>query len=225
MSPKQSLTDKAYKAIKADILTGALKPGTLVVQSQMVEEYAIGVTPIRGALHRLTYDGYVEALPRYGYKVTSITLSDVREIYELRGIIEAEAACLAVQRASQEQLDRILHIAENSAFAYTHQQRASYTEFLRLNSRFHVSIVQSTGNGKMTELLSSLLEELSRAFHLYLDVRDYAPKLREEHRAIAHALQRRDAKRASELVQQQIEHSLERTVEALRRQHADHFVA
>ena len=214
----QSLADKAYDVIKADIITCVLEPGQQIVQSQLAERYEIGTTPIREALQRLALEGFVQPIPRFGYVVSSITFSDVHEIYELRSIVESAAARLAAVRGSQERLEQIRAHAD---FAYVYKERQSYVGFLARNVDFHRSIAEVAGNQRLVDLVSRLLDELTRVFHLGLDVKDSAEEMRDEHIALAQALCERDPDRAEQIVQSQIARSQNRVLEALIRRLGD----
>lgn len=207
-----SLADKAYEVIKADIITCVLRPGQQIAQPRLAERYGMGLTPVREALQRLAQEGFVQAVPRFGYIVSPIAISDVYEIYELRSIAESAAARLAAVRGSQEDLRRI---AEQADFTYRYRDRQSYTLFLTLNSEFHLAIAVASGNKRLADLIARLLDELLRVFHLGLDLRDSAEEMRDEHVALATALLERDPIRAEQLVQSQIARSQRRVLEAL----------
>lgn len=206
------LADQAYDALKKDIITCILEPGEQIVQAQLSNAYGFGATPIREGLQRLAQEGFVEAIPRFGYVVTPITFRDVREVYELRLIIETAAARLAAERGSQKQLSRLLEISQ---FSYVHGDRESYSQFLSRNIDFHRSVAVAAGNARMVNTLSNLLEEMTRIFHLGLDLRDSAREMRDEHIALSEALLERDPDHAERIVRNQIETSRARVVEAL----------
>jgi DNA-binding GntR family transcriptional regulator len=210
----QSLAGKAYEIVKGEIITCALQPGQQIVQSQLAERYQIGLTPVREALQRLAQEGFVQPIPRFGYIVSPVTLSDVREIFELRSIVESSAARLAAVRGLQEQLTKILASAD---FTYVYKERQSYTDFLAHNADFHRSIAVAARNQRLVDLVSKLLDELTRVFHLGLDLRDSAEEMRDEHLALAQVLCDRDPDRAEQIVQSQIVTSQNRILEALTR--------
>jgi DNA-binding GntR family transcriptional regulator len=207
-----SLADKAYKVLKDDVITCSLEPGQQIVQAQLSDTYDFGATPIREALQRLEQEGFVEAIPRFGYIVSPITFRDVREIYELRSIIEASAARLAATRGSQDQLKKLL---DGSEFLYEYGDKESYSRFLSRNIDFHLSVAVAAGNQRMVDLLSRLLEEMTRIFHLGLNLKDSGEEMRDEHIALAQALVDRDPDRAEQIVKSQIETSQARVLEAL----------
>jgi DNA-binding GntR family transcriptional regulator len=209
---KPSLSDQAYETIKAEIITCVLEPGQQIAQSQLVERYHVGTTPIREALQRLAQEGFVQPIPRFGYIVSPITSSDVHEIYELRSVLESAAARLAAIRGTDGQLQEI---ANSAGFTYVYQDRDSYSDFLTRNADFHLSIAIAASNRRLADQISRLLDEMTRIFHLGLDLKDSAEEMRDEHLALVKALCDRDPDRAEQLVQSQIARSQQRVLEAL----------
>lgn len=210
-----SLSKKAYEAIKADIITCTLKPGEQIAQPLLMEKYQIGMTPIREALHRLASEGFVRPIPRFGYMVSPITVSDVREIYELRSILETSAVRLAAQRGSQAALENLRKIAD---FTYTYGDQISYVRFLDLNAGFHLQIAEIAGNQRLADMISKVLDGLTRIFYVGLDLKDSAEEMRNAHIELASAILARDANEAERLVRQEIDASRERVLKALTRQ-------
>ena len=209
-----SISDRAYETIKNDIITCVLKPGQQVVQAELAERYQFGTTPVREALQRLVQEGFADAIPRFGYVVKPITFADIRELYEVRSIMEVAAARLAAVKGSAEQLQEIVQI---SNFTYVYRDHPSYSEFLTLNARFHNSVALAAGNMRLAECIDGLIDELTRIFHLGLNVRDSAAEMRDEHVALARALVARDADLAERLVRSQITRSQERVIEEVMR--------
>jgi DNA-binding GntR family transcriptional regulator len=207
-----TLSEKAHEIIKAEIIRCTLEPGQQVAQRHLVERLGLGTTPVREALQRLAQEGLVQTIPRFGYVVSPITLADVQEIYELRTILEAAAVRLAAERGSADQLERI---AQDARFTYVYKDRTSYSEFLARNTSFHRSIALLADNGRLAEQISRLLDEMTRIFHLGLDLRDSAEEMRDEHLALAQAVCNRDPDRAEQIVGEQITRSRDRVLEAL----------
>ena len=212
MKDLNSLANQAYAALKKDILTCELDPGSTIAQSQLVKRYDFGLTPVREALKRLEQEGYVQSIPRFGYLITPITLKDVEDLYDLRLILEQSAVRMAIQRATDEQLAQI---QEKASFTYKFKNRLSYLQFLEHNISFHVSIALASRNRKLAEMLANVLNEMTRIFNLGLDLRDSAEEMRNEHIVLAAALARRDILQSEQIVQDQIVLSRQRVVEML----------
>lgn len=207
-----SLAEKAYIAIKRDILTCQLFPGSQIAQSQLVERYEFGVTPIREALKRLENENYVQSIPRYGYIINPITIKDIEDIYGLRLILETSSVRLAIQRASDEEL---LRLQEGVDFTYRFKDRQTYLEFLQHNIDFHVAIAMASGNRKLAEMLRGVLNDMTQIFNLGLDLRDSALEMRHEHVALANALAARNLENAIEIITDQIQLSRQRVMEEI----------
>lgn len=212
MNDLNSLANQAYAALKKDILTCELDPGSTIAQSQLVKRYDFSLTPVREALKRLEQEGYVQSIPRFGYLITPVTLKDVEDLYDLRLILEQSAVRMAIQRASAEQLAQI---QQKATFTYKFKNRLSYLQFLEHNISFHVSIALASGNRKLAEMLANVLNEMTRIFNLGLDLRDSAEEMRNEHIVLAAALAQRDIQLAEQIVQDQIVLSRQRVVEML----------
>ena len=85
----------AYARIRRDILSCHLMPGANTTESQLMSDYGIGKNSVRIALVRLTQEGFVRSIPRQGYRIASVTLKDVEEVFALRVQLEPLAARLA----------------------------------------------------------------------------------------------------------------------------------
>ncbi|MDR3573636.1 MAG: GntR family transcriptional regulator [Anaerolineaceae bacterium] len=205
-----SLAERAYTTIKKDIITCVLDPGSQIAQSQLVQRYDFGITPVREALKRLEQDGYVQSIPRFGYIVTPINIKDIEDIYDLRLILEKSSVRLAAQRASDEKLAQLL---ERANFSYRFKDTESYRIFLEMNNAFHVAIALTSGNRKLADTLANLLNEMTRIFHLGLDLRDSAEEMRHEHLALAGAIAKRNVDHAEQIIEDQITSSRRRVIE------------
>jgi DNA-binding GntR family transcriptional regulator len=210
---KHLLSTQAYRLIKADIVTCTYAPGQFIAQADLVKNYQVGTTPVREALRQLAQEGFVQAVPRLGYIVSPITVQNVHEIYEMRAILETASVRLAAKRAPLEQLRQL---ADSAHFTYTYKDRLSYTQFLQRNAEFHQAIAAAAGNQRLTDQVGLILDALNRVFHLGLDLKDSAEEMREDHEALSQALLKRDADRADQIIQSEIERSQARVMEALK---------
>lgn len=214
---RKNLSEQAYAAVKLAIISCELAPGQQIPLHQLVEKYNFGATPIREALVRLAQEGLVQPIPRFGYIVSHVTLSDIHELYELRMILESAVARMAAVRATDEQIRKI---SEEAHFTYIFGDHNSYHQFLEQNSEFHLRVARAAGNKRLSNQISQVLDELTRVFHFGLDLRDSAEEMRQEHIELAEALLERDAQNAGSVVSEQIAASLERVLKALTKIHA-----
>ncbi len=212
MTDLHSLANQAYAALRKDILTCTLDPGSRIAQSQLVERYNMGITPIREALKRLEQEGFVQSIPRFGYLITPITIKDVEDLYDLRLILEKSSVRQAIQRITQQQIEQLQSMTE---FTYTFKDRESYLAFLENNVNFHMTIALTSGNRRLAEMVGSILSEMTRIFNLGLALRDSGEEMHNEHVALARAICARDVLLAEQLVEDQINLSRRRVIERL----------
>ena len=88
--------ERTLAALRTDILSGTLPPGTQLVQESIADRYAVSRVPVREALQLLTSEGLVQHSPNRGYFVTELSVTDLHEVYALRRILETHAIAAAV---------------------------------------------------------------------------------------------------------------------------------
>ena len=78
------LAATAYGQVKARILTGAVRPGDVIVAQQVAAQLEVSRTPAHEALKRLVQEGYLVSQPRIGYTVTPVNLDEMRDLFQIR---------------------------------------------------------------------------------------------------------------------------------------------
>lgn len=200
--PTERLTDRAYHAIKQDILVCELAPGVNVTERELGVRYGLGKAPLREALIRLIHEGLLQSIPRSGYRVTPVTIQDVQDIFALRLLVEPAAARQAAGRIEETLLKELNELCRAG---YTPGNRESESTFLRANRQFHVAIADASGNRRLARMLGQLLEETERLFHLGLAVRDRTEEMKHEHEDLLAALVSGDADAAQSATIRQID--------------------
>jgi DNA-binding GntR family transcriptional regulator len=137
---------------------GHIKPGTRLDIGELAGQYDTSVTPVRDAIQLLSQDDLVTIRPRSGYFVTRITLKKLREMLEIRKILELAAVDLAVTRISDEQLDDLRRVHAG----YTGDDDDSYDRYTDENRRFHYLVALASGNNELAEMIGHLHDRLAR---------------------------------------------------------------
>lgn len=196
------LSDRAYERIRHDIIGCVLAPGTEISEAQLCAHYKLGKAPVRMALNRLAHDGLVRAMPRRGYRVTEVTLKDIHDVFELRLMLEPQAARMASGRVDAQ---RLRALDEACRAGYQPGDTKSTWRFLEANKAFHVEIARATGNRRLAEAVEQLLDEMTRLLHLGLGLRNRSQEMSREHRSLVKALARGDGDTAERICREQIE--------------------
>ncbi len=154
----------------------------------------------------------MSAVPRRGYIVAPITLQSVRELFDLRLLLEPAAAALAagnVDAAHLRALDAIC------AAGYVPGDKSSERKFLSANKALHLAVASASGNQRLAQALALILEEMNRFFHFGLALRDRSDEMEHEHSALVEALIAGDRELARATAVDQIEAARRMVVEAL----------
>jgi DNA-binding GntR family transcriptional regulator len=212
------VSEDVYRSIKRDIITLRHRPGDALTEEALARRYGVSRVPVREAVHRLSQEGLVRAVPYRGYTVSQVSLREIADAFELRLLLEARAAELAAHRASDGDLARL---AELASAEYVAHDRETYEEFLARNLEFHTALAEVTGNRRLARTLADLVESMQRYFFLGLEYGDFATEMREEHQELTRCLMGRDAEGAVACTRRQIEQSRTRILRALVGEHAD----
>ncbi len=149
---------RIYTELRRSIIMGHRPPGERLDVEKLAAYYGTSVTPIRDALQMLSEAGLVTIRPRSGYFVTRITLKQLRDLLELREIIELASVERAALKITAEQLAALEHVHRG----YTGDDDESYDRYTEENRQFHCLIAQASGNMELAETLGRLHDRLAR---------------------------------------------------------------
>ncbi len=137
--------DAAYGRLRHAIVRLELPPGTPVSEQRLMERYGVSKAAVRAALARLRADGLVLAEPRRRHVIAPLTLRDVREIYDLRLLLEPAAAAEAAGRLEPAELVRLEQLG---ATTLDIEDPDSMERFMAANRAVHVAVAEAAGNGR-----------------------------------------------------------------------------
>lgn len=160
---KEGMSHQAYRLIKDMITKGKLHPGELINESQMQERLNLGRTPVREALLRLSREQLVTIHQRKGIEVVRISPKMIRDIFEIRLIMEPNILrkkFTALDRAPFLQIrDRLISIINMKS--YTQDE---VTESANIDFEFHTLINRSLGNQYVDSLNETFYNHLKMIF-------------------------------------------------------------
>lgn len=208
-----SLPDRIYATLKHRILTCSMLPSSRIVEKELCTEMQVSRTPLREALNRLALEGLVIIVPFRGYGIAPLTVDGFRELCEVRRLLESEAAALAAERATEDDIQRLDSRAE---LRYRREDRRTYQKYLRGNSAFHQALVRATHNSRLESLVMSALDQHQRPLHMGLGIGVDGKASTAEHQAICDAIRRHDSKEARKTMLDHIVRAEDRIVTALK---------
>ncbi len=186
---RRKLTDWAYEELKGAILDLRLSPGTALREAALAESLGISKTPIREALVWLERDGLVETTVFKGAVVSGYSRRDLLEIFELREILEGEAAREAATSMSDDLCARLLALSEASQTAL---ESGSKKRLSRLISEFDDLLFDNVANQRIRAIIANLHDHLTRIGHLAEEIPGRSERSVVEHDAIIQAILAKD---------------------------------
>lgn len=195
------LSDQVKDFIVELILSGELKPGARVVESSLARRLGVSQAPVREAIRDLILLGFLETEPYKGTSVRSFSSEELYEVFTVRAALESLAARLAAARLTEagiEVLEGLL--AEMIATA----RRRDKDEMIRLDNKFHETIIQLSGNKTLHQLWQTLRFGFWTMVTIHLDRFDME-FLAARHREVLDALISRNPEQAFEVMKHHIE--------------------
>jgi DNA-binding GntR family transcriptional regulator len=154
-----SLVELTTQRLRAEILSGDLAPGARVVEEQLCRRYGISRAPLREALRLLAEQGLVEHLPRRGARVCYWSPTDIRQLFEIRHVLERHAVLSALPLAAEDG-DPLATVRERLAAMHAAERRGDRLAKDDAHRAFHAAVVGLAGNRQLELTLAPILLKL-----------------------------------------------------------------
>jgi DNA-binding GntR family transcriptional regulator len=215
LDPAPNLIDQVYARILEAITDCTLLPGQRIRQNELAEKLGVSRQPVSHALHLLYRQGLVAESGRRGFEVTQLDPARIRQLYEVRGALDALAAKLAAERAridaaGRAELDKTLRAGRSI------DRRTSLAKLIALDVDFHSAIYRLAGNPAIEEMIAPQWPHMRRSMATVLAELDYRDSAWSEHEAIGAAILAGNAKAAELAAQAHALTAGQRTEERLR---------
>ena len=205
------MRDDVYDRLRDEILSCTLQPGAPIHEQELAQRFEVSKSPIRDALLRLQEQNLVEVLPRKGYRVRPISLTDAVEMYEMRALYERECALRVIDNASEETLASLDEFRKMP-------RGLDLPKWIAYNRRFHLAVAAICGNSRLARAASDIIEQFDRLTLVSLRGAEAPLRLEtfvDEHGTIIDALQARDKRAVGALVREHVDASRKRTLAML----------
>lgn len=195
MKNSRSASDQAYEVMRDRILHGDIPSGTKIVEEKLAQELGFSRTPIREALRQLEYEGLI-----INKKVVQPTEKDLRNLFQVRILLEGFASQTAAIYLPEQELDALSQCIEIG-------RKGTTEEVMKANERFHEIIVQASGNSQIVDII----DRMQSIIYLFRKtvVLHKRPHLIEEHEKIYEAIKAQDSQAAKLLMETHLQADLD----------------
>lgn len=206
---RQASHELVADVLREAITTGHLRADQPLPQDEIASQLRVSHIPVREALRQLQSEGLVTYQPNRGATVAALTPAEIREIYEIRVILETAAIRAAAPRLTPAQLEQahvILVKAERATDGAT---------WGALDVQFHQLIYDLDDRPRLGEMIAGLLRRVDRYWLSHGLMLKHRDEFEAEHRALLGTLARRDPERAAALLERHLRTAAERLVAEL----------
>ena len=188
ISKPLSVREEAVEKLRKAIVEGLLPPGSRISEPEIAHAMGISRGPLREAIFQLEREGLLRHEAQRGARVMRVSLADVAEIYELRGMIERGAAETVAGKLTSNDLRELRGLANKLG-----DRSLSPEELFRMDLEFHEEVCARAGNDRLLEVWRQLRNQALVCYSLttmsaLLRDRAYSRKLVGDHVALVKAL-------------------------------------
>jgi DNA-binding GntR family transcriptional regulator len=202
------------EVLREAITSGHLRANEALPQDEIAAQLEVSHIPVREALRQLQSEGLVTYQPNRGATVSALTPAEIRELYEIRGILETAAVRRAAPLLTPAQLDQAAQVLGAAEAAGDGAAWGSH------DVDFHQRIYGLEDRPRMQELIDGVLRRVDRYWLIHGLMLTHRARFEREHREILAALRARDGERAGALLAAHLAGAADLLVEAVEREQA-----
>lgn len=212
ISGSESMSQRAYNFIREKVVEKKYRPGEPILESSVSEELGISRTPVREALKLLQKENLVEIYSRRGAFITSISLEKVREIYQLREIIEGEVARIVAPHIPDHKLLKIEGKLNAIKEDFDQWDDRSVEKAVKTGQELHELIFDTLGNITLIEIMDKIEFDAKRGCNFASSKAGNVMIFLDQHLEIIKALKEKDAEKAKLLLNKHIRDAKEAVI-------------
>ncbi|WP_404926743.1 GntR family transcriptional regulator [Mesorhizobium sp. ORM16] len=197
----QTLNDRAYGALKQELISGGFSPGQTLVIRKLAETFGISTTPIREALQRLVAERLLELQNNRSIIVPLLSAPAFEELTRIRVAVEGLAGEMAASRITE---DGLVDIQATLAGMQRAIEAGDPGAYLALNEAFHFAIYRHAGAPILLNMIRDLWGRVGPYLKLLMQAERYKPQSNEAHRKIVAALAQRNGADVRAFIEQDI---------------------
>jgi DNA-binding GntR family transcriptional regulator len=203
-------------AIRDAILDFKLKPGDRLVEREIIESLEVSRATVREAISVLASEGLVTIVPQKGAHVTSPSLEDAEDLYEVRAALESLVVRRFIDRASDAEVARLVATVDDMAAQLP--EAGTIVDFLKIKDEFYDVLLAGARSGSLTQLLGSIQARVRLLRVTSLSSADRLPQVVREMRELVEAIEARNPDRAARLMAEHIHMASRLALRTLRAQ-------
>ncbi len=207
------LRDVVFQTLRKAIITGEFAPGERLMEINLANMLGVSRTPVREAIRKLELEGLVIMIPRKGAQVAKITEKNLRDVIEIRIVLEEFGASLACERITEEGRQMLQNLHEKFVKAV---ETNDILQIAEKDEQFHDGIFHAANNDRLVTIINNLREQFYRYRFEYVKDISSRSSLITEHRELMDAIFAGDSARAKELMREHLLHQQDAVISTIK---------
>ena len=200
------LRDVVFNNLRDAILNGSLKPGERLMENHLADKLGVSRTPVREALRMLEIEHLVELIPRKGAQVLDLSVSDLKNVLEIRSCLEALALKLACGNVPKEKIQELKDLNEEFIATF---DRKDFEGSARCDEAFHNIILECTKNDRLVQILKNLKLQVYRYRITCIKISGNLDMLVKHHSDMIYAIENNLPKMGEEVAKDHVKYQTE----------------
>lgn len=201
-----TIKQQVYESLKQRIIKGLYGRGQQLRQEVLARDFGVSRIPVREALLQLEKEGLVEFFPYKGAVVTSLSADEIREVFEIRYILESAALEFAIQEMSESDYEQAENILDET------DRMTDQDQWVGMNWKFHSFLYSFAKRPRLLEMVNNLHQSIDRYIRVYLRLMNFQDSSTEAHREMLKACHKGDVSQAKDLLRRHQREAMERIV-------------
>lgn len=218
-------SSNVYNGLKHDILYLNLKPGSMISEFEICQQYGVSRTPVRDAIKALVVEGLLEVRPHIGTFISLIDLSKVSDTVFIREVLEqAVLKELCSIFNSYDALNLEVILSQQAALINEVPNPETSWDFIQLDNKYHQKLFEIAGKSGIWNSINSMSQHYNRFRTLLVKCNlDNIEKLYEQHRTILNSLISHDEEILKETVTEHVTSGFKRCSEVMEK-YSQYFI-
>lgn len=198
----KSLRERVLDSLRTAIVSGELKPGQPLVETELAAQLGVSRAPLREAIHILNTEGLLETVPYHGTTVRRLNRTDIEELYSLRSLLESFAIERIIVNGEPESAVNVLRGITNEMLSAAEDGDLSAVN--RLDRRFHDALIELSGHSLLATLWNTITQRVQQVMALRNRRNSDMRQIAYNHLPIIEAIEQQDAELAMSLIRKHV---------------------
>ena len=207
----KSMQQLVTERIRTAILDGTFKPNEKLNQEELAKMLQVSRIPTREALRTLEGEGLIRFYPNRGAVVAAMRPDEMKDVYEIRAVLESNAAVAAIKHMTGDRIDRLKKLQRQMAAC------ADASRWIALNDQFHLAIYEAEGTVRLLNVIGTLRNWVAGYIKLLVSDDAHRKAADKDHLVILRAVERRDAAALRSAIKNHLRTSCKGVIAALKK--------